>query len=147
MKDCGSCTWCCFFMAVPEYDSPINQYCRHCIPDHGCNIHSSKKKVCKDFDCLWRLESQLPDYLRPDKCGVVFEPPNGCKTFVGYVDPANHKKWKNPKIQTLIYKLNQKGHPVVIFQGEKKDNIVFRIPGMSLADVRNDIYAAWSKMQ
>ena len=147
MKNCGSCTWCCYFLEVREYSSPVNKYCKHCIPNQGCGIHSQRKKVCRDFDCLWRLEPQFPDDLRPDKCGVVFEPPNGCRTFVGYVDPDNHTKWQDSKVQILIRKLNDAGYPVVIFQGPKRKKIAFTVPGMSLKDVQNDIYQAWSKMQ
>jgi hypothetical protein len=147
MKECGECTWCCFFCDIPEYDSPVNQYCRNCDVGHGCKIYEDRKGVCKDFECFWKLEALIPDYLRPDKCGVMFEVPNNCKTFVGYVDPNNYERWKEQRVQILIQKIIDINHPVVIFQGIGKDNIVFTIPGMNMIDVKNDVFNAFRKMQ
>lgn len=146
MKECGNCTWCCFFLDVPDYNSPVNEYCSNCEPNVGCKIHDIRNKICREFECLWKLEKQIPDSLRPDRCGVVFEPPNGCRTFVGYVDPDNHENWKKPEVQILIQKLVDLNHPVAIYQGLNRKRIVFTIPDMSVLDVREDIRSALERM-
>lgn len=133
-------------MDVPDYNSPVNEYCFNCVPNVGCGIHESRKPICREFECLWKLEEQIPDALRPDRCGVVFEPPNGCKTFVGYVDPDNYENWKKPEVQRLIQKLLDMNHPVAIFQGVGRKKIVFTTPDMSLDDVRDDLTSALEKM-
>lgn len=142
MRDCGTCTWCCFFCAVPEYDSPVNQYCRHCIKDKGCSIYEKRKPVCRDFGCLWWLQAQVPENLRPDRCGIMFELPPNCKTYIGYTDPARPDIWKKKNNINLIHKILAADHAVVLYRGQNRGYYYFLPKNLTRAEMLVDIQNA-----
>lgn len=45
--------------------------CRHIVPT-GCAIYEDRPEVCRSFQCGWIQAPNLPDALRPDRCGVLF---------------------------------------------------------------------------
>lgn len=70
MRECGGCTVCCDLFPVPQLDKEANQKCIHC--QGGCLIHETRPQACRDFNCAY-IQSNSPEDLRPDRCGVVFE--------------------------------------------------------------------------
>jgi hypothetical protein len=72
-RECGECVACCKILEInkPELKKPADTLCPHCTGT-GCGIYAKRPEVCRDWHCLWRRIAELPDYLRPDKCGVVF---------------------------------------------------------------------------
>jgi len=136
MRECGECTWCCYFTTAPELNKKVNEYCKHCIPDKGCSTYEQRLQVCKVFSCLWLKQQQIPESLRPDRCSVMFELPGYCKTYIAYVDPEKPDSWKQPNVMTLIRKINEAGHAVLININEMN----FFLPnGITLEDVKQDI--------
>lgn len=85
-RDCGPCTICCRFFAVPETGKPTNQWCEHCT-DQGCAVHATRPQSCRNFQCFWLLEPQMPEELRPDLCGVVVSFNEEHTSVVIHVDP------------------------------------------------------------
>lgn len=69
---CGGCTLCCKVLDIEWMSSPRGEYCRHCEPEKGCQIHAERPEECRTFDCAW-LQSDADEDLRPDKIGCVFE--------------------------------------------------------------------------
>lgn len=136
MRDCGRCAWCCYFPTAPELNKPTNEWCKHCDIGKGCSIYKDRPLSCKQFECLWYKQNQIPESLRPDKCGVMFELPDNCLTYVGYADPMTPDAWQEPNVLNLIKKINEAGHSVLI-HGEK--NYCFVADGMTLDDVKQDI--------
>ncbi|TKW70576.1 MAG: hypothetical protein DI543_28680, partial [Bradyrhizobium icense] len=55
----------------PELKKPVDVLCKHCT-GHSCSIYDSRPSVCRGWYCVWRVEKDLPDDMRPDKCGVMF---------------------------------------------------------------------------
>lgn len=43
----------------------------HLVPS-GCGIYEERPAVCRRFQCGWLLAENLPEALRPDRCGVLF---------------------------------------------------------------------------
>lgn len=125
MRSCGNCTLCCLFMKVPEYNSLEYEYCTNCIPNVGCSIYVGRRDVCKKFGCLWWLQEQIPEYLRPDRCGVMFEITALPDLIFGYVHPDRPLVWRLHSIQTLIRKLNEAKYSVVLCLGKGKGNIQY----------------------
>jgi hypothetical protein len=72
-RECGECVACCKILEIekPELQKPADVLCKHCV-GAGCGIYETRPTVCRTWFCLWRRIDQLPDYLRPDRCGVVF---------------------------------------------------------------------------
>ena len=113
-RECGNCTLCCYILDVPEYNSPVNEYCKHCIINKGCGIYAERGTDCRTFECLWLTQEQIPEILRPDKSHVVFELPANCSTYIAYVDPAYPDSYKDNEVLALIDKINEAGHSVII---------------------------------
>jgi hypothetical protein len=38
----------------------------------GCGIYERRPPVCRRFACAWLSAENLPEELRPDRCGVLF---------------------------------------------------------------------------
>lgn len=76
-RTCGECRACCItlgFQALPEdspFEKPYGVPCQHLI-QIGCGIYQERPPVCQRFACGWLQAPNLPDALRPDRCGVLF---------------------------------------------------------------------------
>lgn len=147
MRNCGECTLCCYFMNVPQLASPANEYCTYCKPGEGCSVWNEREEVCETFGCLWWLQEQIPEYLRPDRIHVMFELPALCHVVIGYVEPGCPDAWKQSRVLTMIHKINQAGHPVALFQGKGKQNMYFVIEGYTKDRIFNEIVRAYHRQR
>lgn len=71
MNSCGNCTACCEVFHIPVLNKPQNTLCKDCT-GFGCGIYDSRPQTCKDYQCIY-IRSDMPEELRPDKCGVILE--------------------------------------------------------------------------
>jgi hypothetical protein len=77
---CGSCTKCCELVAVSDICKPGFTRCIHegfvpSLRHEGCTIYTNRPRSCAAaWSCLWRFNCNWTDALRPDRCGVVFDP-------------------------------------------------------------------------
>lgn len=79
MKTCGGCTACCTILPVPEIGKRAHQSCRFQrdalnVAGPGCATYATRPSSCRAWSCVWLTDDDLPDELRPDRCGVVFDP-------------------------------------------------------------------------
>lgn len=72
-RACGCCTACCTVPAIEPLAKPADTACVHCT-GLGCSIYEKRPQPCRSFFCAWRRMKELPENLRPDKCGVVLMP-------------------------------------------------------------------------
>ena len=121
MKICGDCAVCCYHCNVPEMKSPAGEMCSK-NTGTGCSIYESRPDVCKPFECLWLSQEQIPDELRPDRCGVMFEIPFGSDTWIGYVSPKKPDALENVEVLKLIYRINEAGHSVSVMTPDGKNH-------------------------
>jgi hypothetical protein len=71
-RECGACVACCERLEIHELNKPAMQLCAHCT-GAGCGIYQMRPSICRDWFCVWRRVSALPDWARPDRLGVMFE--------------------------------------------------------------------------
>jgi len=147
MRSCGSCTKCCYFMEVRQLGSPPCVYCKHCTPDVGCSIWEKRPEVCRTFGCFWWHQEQLPEFLRPDNLGVMFELPPMCKVIVGYVDPEWIDAWQTKSAREFVHKLVEAGYPVVLRLGLDKPNRIYLPNGWTNKKVREELQRAYELIQ
>ncbi len=71
-RECGACTACCFEITIddPKMQKPPRQTCVHCVAE-GCSIYRARPEDCRSWFCAWRRIADLPDHLRPDRCGLL----------------------------------------------------------------------------
>jgi hypothetical protein len=72
-RSCGGCTECCVYLNVdtPELQKPAHVPCPN-LTAGGCGIYETRPPICREWNCLWRECSALPDSARPDRTGVLF---------------------------------------------------------------------------
>jgi len=115
MRECGKCSLCCELLAVEDLDKPQNTRCAH-QKGVGCSIFGKpeRPKVCSAFKCAWLWNESWPEKLRPDRCGVMFEPFNEDDhlSFAANMDPNRVRM--THAARGAIFKMLLKGHPVFV---------------------------------
>ena len=141
MNRCGECYACCELPEIKEINKPANKKCfNYNDACSGCGIYNDRPEVCRNYKCLWLSQEQIPDYYRPDKCGMVFEMPSGTLFYIGveYKEGAH----KQPIIFNLINKIVDAGHSVIV--STQKEGLKYKLAqGDNLADIQkkyNEIY-------
>lgn len=135
---CGPCTLCCKLAEVPSLGKPGGTWCQHVCPD-GCAIYKKRPKECKRYTCLWLDSPKMGDDLRPDLCGVMFEPHWNEGVVIAIVDrPGAHNE--SPAID-MIWRLTGDGYPVVAVEGENVHMCM--PPGMA----RQELFARLAKIE
>ncbi len=75
-ESCGSCSSCCYLIAVPELNKLENQLCKY--EHNGCSIYKKRPFGCRNFRCEWLMSHEdvdkvpWPISLRPDNSHVIF---------------------------------------------------------------------------
>ena len=70
MPNCGDCTACCNVLLIEDINKQAYTPCQHC--DGGCAIYDTKPQTCNEFECAYLQAKDVPELLRPDKCGIIF---------------------------------------------------------------------------
>lgn len=142
---CGECTLCCTLIQVDALDKPVNTPCEYCTKK-GCSIFKDEKRpvACKGFECLWYANPKLPDYLRPDRCNVIFETLGGRKTVIALMPPDKPEAWREPEVMGLIGPMVKSGTAVIASTGKDKN---FLLPeGRTVEDVWAEVTDTWEEM-
>lgn len=73
-RPCAGCTKCCegwLYAKIYDFEiSPTEGSCKF-LGKHGCGIYPVWDTLCKNFQCEWKENSQVPDYMKPDKSNVI----------------------------------------------------------------------------
>jgi len=93
-RECGNCTRCCegwisgevkgkkFFNGSPCHYVNINK---------GCTIYNDRPKMCHNFNCEWLINSDIPEYLKPEKSKVLIKPTSEKNIFYWNVVECGQK--------------------------------------------------------
>lgn len=131
---CGGCTLCCQLLEVKPLNKAAGWDCEHCTDD-GCAIWGGHPVECKKHVCLWWANPTFPDELRPDLCGVLFEP-GGQKVMLA---ASKIGAWRHGIAWTFIQKCISEGLAVIVQEpkGDGKTRKFFLLPdGDSYREVR-----------
>jgi hypothetical protein len=80
VRACADCTACCdgwLRIHVRNHDVYPGKPCPFSVA-HRCSIYQDRPvDPCREFICGWLIPSSpLPDWMRPDKSGMIFLPAN-----------------------------------------------------------------------
>lgn len=129
---CGGCTLCCTLLKVEPLNKPAGEHCQHCVVGSGCSIWRDRPQICRGFICLWYANEQFGLDLRPDHCGVLFEP-GGDRVILANVDRDRPSSWREGVAAAFIERCMQQDHAVVVQVGTTKH---FLIPqGQTVDDI------------
>lgn len=70
-RPCGSCNVCCQGHLVAEIFKGVEirpgKACA--FLSGGCRIYQIRPHVCRQFECEWKRNSNIPEWLKPDEAG------------------------------------------------------------------------------
>jgi len=128
MNHCGTCTLCCKVMGVKgdvrgvPLKKPRAGWCEHCEIGVGCKVYDDRPVACRTFRCSW-LEGRedghdVPDELRPDRCGVVFAPTTSETACSAHMDRNKPDAWKRGAAAAWIQRIVAAGISVTLDYGD-----------------------------
>lgn len=75
MRECGDCTACCggaLYLRVGEHKVHRGNPCPYiCKENNNCSNYENRPDVCKNFECFWKANETVPDWLKPSQSGVI----------------------------------------------------------------------------
>lgn len=75
MRSCGECTKCCegwLVAVINGEEMHPGKPCQLLDADKGCSDYKNRPKdPCKNFDCMWKENKDLPEEFSPHKTGVI----------------------------------------------------------------------------
>jgi hypothetical protein len=121
---CGGCTLCCDLLEVAALQKPANAPCQHCALGVGCMIYAQPERpsACSAYQCAYLFNETWPDELRPDRCGVVFEPFNEDEhlTFAACVSLDWPTAWREGAAAVAIEHMMRTDCAVIVVVGKEK---------------------------
>jgi hypothetical protein len=128
-RTCGDCTLCCRVVPVLELAKPPDVWCQHCDPKAGCRIYDQRPNSCRKWWCVWLLDEQLPEAMKPNRSHVIFDMMSDRVIAEGkptdvvqlWCDPHYPTAWREPLVLDAIerYAANCGAPTLVRFNGEK----------------------------
>ena len=75
MRQCADCSLCCKLLLIDQDDfkKPINQWCQHCNPGHGCMIYQNRPTVCRAYACQWLTDPLFGPEWKPTRSRMVLK--------------------------------------------------------------------------
>lgn len=58
-------------LPVKAINKLANVRCKH-VCAVGCAIYETRPQTCAEFECGYLQAENVPESLRPDKCGIIF---------------------------------------------------------------------------
>jgi len=76
----------------------------------GCSVYPHRPKACRSWSCLWLTNPAWAEELRPDRCGVVFDPvidivkirDKEYPAQQAWVMSGHEDAWSTPPVSTVI---------------------------------------------
>jgi hypothetical protein len=116
-KSCGPCTMCCKSLVIDHFKKDAGVLCKHCVVKGGCKIYEKRPEVCRDFECDWLMERDIPQTLRPDKVGTILMEDDETDQYQAIVDPSTPNAWRNPLIFKFLVSKAKEGRTVIAKSG------------------------------
>ena len=129
VKQCGQCSECCRILSVAEIGLKAYEGCkfrRTVIHAAGpcCAIYARRPHSCRTWSCGWLKSPDLPDELRPDRCGFVIDEHMDLVVKDGkdadaaqiWVAPGHEEDWRTPLATAVIQALLQQQASAVLWR-------------------------------
>jgi uncharacterized protein len=116
-KSCGSCTLCCSALEIVELKKPAGPKCGNCLASGGCAIYAERPGVCREFECLWLTERNLPPNMRPDRIGTLLMEDDDSGEYRAVCEPSRPLAWRAPRVFAHLVSVAKTGRIVVAKAG------------------------------
>lgn len=122
-RECGTCTFCCTVLGVPELAKAPGERCVH-LTSKGCGIYDERPEACRTFDCSWLKGSVGDMTTRPDKLRAVMGGDTRTGHNVLYVMPGDEDRWRKSKnVLRQVRATLESGHKMLVVAGENRTEV------------------------
>jgi hypothetical protein len=101
-RNCGKCSLCCKLNKIAALDKPTGKWCMHCKIGSGCAIYADRPDICREYRCLYLMDSNLPEYWYPLRCHMVLQSGSGPDVMIVLVDPDRPDAWRREPYNETI---------------------------------------------
>lgn len=71
-RACDGCTKCCQWLSAEVFGFKFGDGLPCTFLNHqGCSIYESRPDVCRSFQCYWKIDLNVPKWLKPDNSNVI----------------------------------------------------------------------------
>jgi len=71
-RACDGCTQCCTWLSGQAHGVEFgNGVSCSFLKGNGCGIYDTRPNVCRSFQCLWKTDLNLPEWLKPSLVNVI----------------------------------------------------------------------------
>lgn len=122
-RTCGKCSLCCKLNKVADLDKPTGIWCTHCAIGSGCTIYADRPQSCREYNCLYLMNPNLPEFWHPLRSHMVLQSGSSANSMVIMVDPERPFAWRSEPYATTIRgfaeQLCRQGGIVIIKTGSR----------------------------
>lgn len=77
MRSCGTCDMCCNgTFSLPTINGQKVESGKPCYFLNivsKCTIYEDRPNGCRSYECLWISDESIPDFMKPEKIGGIFD--------------------------------------------------------------------------
>jgi Fe-S-cluster containining protein len=73
-RPCDGCTKCCTWLRAEAYEYKFGDgvSCGY-LKDTGCGIYETRPDGCRSFQCYWKTNLEIPEWLKPNQVNVIMK--------------------------------------------------------------------------
>lgn len=75
MKTCDGCVACCngtLSAIIGDHKVHRGSPCHNiCYDNNSCKIYDDRPEVCRKFRCLWLIQEDIPEWMKPSNSGIL----------------------------------------------------------------------------
>jgi uncharacterized cysteine cluster protein YcgN (CxxCxxCC family) len=75
MRNCDGCVACCngtLSAMIGDHEVYRGSPCPHISCEKlNCSIYNDRPEVCKQFRCLWLIQDDIPEWMKPSNSGIL----------------------------------------------------------------------------
>lgn len=116
-RSCGECNMCCKVLDIKELDKDAGPLCDKWCSPVGCSIYKKRPEVCRDFECDWLTERDVPAALKPSRIGTILMTDPDSDQYQAVCDPKTPNRWRHPQVFKHLVARAKAGEIVVAKAG------------------------------
>lgn len=106
-RECGTCGLCCKTMEVAALSKAAGMWCKFCtVTDKssakGCRQYMLRPKQCRDFQCVWLMDSRLGPEWKPEVAKFVLASEYSGRVLSVMVDSKQPHAWKREPYRRVL---------------------------------------------
>ncbi len=108
---------CCKILTIEELKKDAGPLCSNWCSPVGCAIYAARPQVCRDFECDWLTERDIPVALKPDRVGTILMTDPDSEQYQAVCDPKRPNDWRKPQVFKHLIAKAKSGEFVVAKAG------------------------------